>query len=149
MSAVHPWRTVPRRSKIIFLIAVFFVFANIGFANDTMDMGRQAPLRFWLGIVLPGIFAISYAFAGVTLRSQWWKAFAPIFAVQFVVMGGVAMLFPDPPPLTRMGEHELAIRFHSSAVTCRRSCRRSRRFSFRRWLLHPSEDDAEGTSPSL
>ena len=40
MSAVHPWRTVPRRVKIIFLLAVFFVFAIISFANDTMDMGR-------------------------------------------------------------------------------------------------------------
>ena len=109
MSAVRPWRTVPRRVKIIFLLAVFFVFAIIGFANDTMDMGRLAPFSFGLGVVLPGLFAIGYAFAGVTLRSQWWKAFVPIFAVQFVVMGGVAMLFPDPRPLTQMGAHELEI----------------------------------------
>jgi len=109
MSSVHPWRTVPRRVKIIFLLAVFFVFAIIGFANDTMDMGRLAPFNFGLGVVLPGLFAIGYAFAGVTLRSQWWKAFVPIFVVQFVVMGGVAMLFPDPRPLTQMGKQELEI----------------------------------------
>jgi hypothetical protein len=109
MSAVHPWRTVPRRVKIIFLLAVFFVFAIIGFANDTMGMGRQAPLRFWLGVVLPGLFALVYAFAGVTLRSKWWKAFLPIFAVQFVAMGALDKLLPDPSPLAQMGKHELEI----------------------------------------
>ena len=109
MNAVHPWRTVPRRSKITFLLAVFFVFAIIGFANDTMDMGRLAPFNFGLGVVLPGLFAIGYAFAGVTLRSQWWKAFVPIFVVQFVAMGALDKLLPDPPPLAQMGKHELEI----------------------------------------
>ena len=109
MSSGNLWRSVPRRSRIIFLLAVFFVFANIGFANDIMDMGRLAPFSFWLGVVLPGLFALGYAYAGVILRSQWWKAIVPIFAVQFVVMGVVAKLFPDPPPLAQMGKHELEI----------------------------------------
>ena len=109
MNAVHTWRTVPRRSRIVFLLAVFFVFAIIGFANDTMDMGRQAPLRFWLGIVLPGLFALGYAYSGVTLRSRWWKAFLPLFVVQIVAGGVQAKLFPDPPPLAQMGKHELEI----------------------------------------
>ena len=109
MSAVYPWRTVPRRSLIIFLLAVFFVFAIIGFANDTMDMGRLAPIRFWLGVVSPGLFAICYAYAGVILRSQFWKAFLPIFAVQLAVGSVLARLFPDPPLLAHMGEHELEI----------------------------------------
>jgi hypothetical protein len=109
MSSVNLWRTVPRRSRIIFLLAVFFVFANIGFANDIMDMGRLAPFNFWLGIVLPGLFALSYAYAGITLRAKWWKAFLPIFAVQFLAMALVAKLFPDPPPLAQMGKHELEI----------------------------------------
>jgi hypothetical protein len=109
MSAVHTWQTVPRRSRIIFLLAVFFVFAIIGFANDTMDMGRLAPVSFWLGVVLPGLFALVYAFAGVTLRSKWWKAFLPIFAVQFVAMGALDKLLPDPSPLAQMGKHELEI----------------------------------------
>ena len=94
---------------IVFLLAVFFVFAIIGFANDTMDMGRLAPIPFWLGIVLPGLFALGYAYSGVTLRSQWWKAFLPIFAVQFVLGGVLAKLFPNPPPLAQMGKHELEI----------------------------------------
>ena len=109
MSSGNLWRSVPRRSRIIFLLAVFFVFANIGFANDIMDMGRLTPFSFWLGVVLPGLFALGYAYAGVILRSQWWKAIVPIFAVQFVVMGVVAKLFPDPPPLVQMGKHELEI----------------------------------------
>ena len=109
MSTVQPWGAVPRRSMIVFLLAVFFVFAIIGFANDTMDMGRLAPIPFWLGIVLPGLFALGYAYSGVTLRSQWWKAFLPIFAVQFVLGGVLAKLFPNPPPLAQMGKHELEI----------------------------------------
>jgi hypothetical protein len=94
---------------MIFLLAVFCVFANVGFANDIMDMGRAVPLRFWLGVVVPGVFAILYAFAGVTLRSKFWMGFIPIFAVQFLIMALIGGKFPDPPHPAQYGVAEMKV----------------------------------------
>jgi len=48
MNALNPWGNTPKRSVIVFLVAVFFTFATIGFANDMINMGRQPPVRFAL-----------------------------------------------------------------------------------------------------
>jgi len=106
MDAVNPWRTTPRKSVVVFLLAVFFVFATFGFANDIIDMGRQPPLRFAVAVVLSGLFAVCYAFTGVTLRGQFWKAFLPLFALQFVLMGLLTNWLPDAPQPVQMGAAE-------------------------------------------
>jgi hypothetical protein len=98
-----PWQTTPRKAKYIFLAAVFFVFASLGFAGDIMDMGRQPPLRFAVSVVLSGLFAGSYAASGVALRKQFWKAFIPLFLLQFTCMGFLGHWFPDGPLLVSMG----------------------------------------------
>jgi hypothetical protein len=108
MDAVNPWRTTPRKSVVVFLLAVFFVFATFGFANDIIDMGRQPPLRFAVAIVLSGLFAVSYAVTGVSLRGQFWKAFLPLFALQFVIMGLLANWLPDAPQSAQLGAPETA-----------------------------------------
>ena len=46
MNALNPWGNTPKRSIVVFLVAVFFTFATIGFANDMINMGRQLPVRF-------------------------------------------------------------------------------------------------------
>jgi hypothetical protein len=91
---------------VVFLLAVFFVFATFGFANDIIDMGRQPPLRFAVAVVLSGLFAVSYAFTGVTLRGQFWKAFLPLFALQFAIMTLLANWLPDAAQPVRMGAAE-------------------------------------------
>jgi len=106
MNAANPWRTTPRKSVVVFLLAVFFVFATFGFANDVIDMGRQPPLRFAIGVLLSGLFAVSYAFTGVTLRGKFWKAFLPLFALQFVIMGLLTNWLPDAPQPVQMGPAE-------------------------------------------
>ncbi len=106
MQAAQLWRTVPTRSLIIFLLAVFFVFSILGFANDIMDLGRQSPLHLVLATIFPGVFAVSYAFAGVTLRSKFWKAFPFIFILQMVVMGALVNWLPDPPQAVQTLEVE-------------------------------------------
>jgi hypothetical protein len=108
MDAVNPWRTTPRKSVVVFLLAVFFVFATFGFANDIIDMGRQPPLRFAVAVVLSGLFAVSYAVTGVSLRGQFWKAFLPLFALQFVIMGLLANWLPDAPQPAQLGAPEIA-----------------------------------------
>ncbi len=107
MSRVSPWRTTPRKTIVIFLLAVFFTFASFGFAGDMMDLGRQPLLRFGLGVVLSGLFAVAYAATGTALRGQFWKATIPIFVVQFFVMGALVRWFPDAPRPGQLGAAEI------------------------------------------
>lgn len=88
---------MPRKSTLIFLAAVFFVFAGVGIANDVIDMGRQPPVRFGLAVLLTGLFAVAYAFSGVRLRRKFWIAFFPLFGLQFVCLAVLANRFPDAP----------------------------------------------------
>src|ERR1700732_4020687 len=109
------WRTFPRKSLVVFLLGVFFIFSTIGFAIDIMSMGREPTFRFVLEVLLSGVFAMSYAVTGFVLRKQSWKAFLPIFAVQFVLMNLLGNLFPDLPQATQMGAADIA-RLHSRLI---------------------------------
>jgi hypothetical protein len=81
------WRNVPKRSVAIFLVAVFFVFASFGVANDVIGLGLQSPVQYAITIALSGLFAVGYASAGMILRGRSWKVFIPLFLVQFACMG--------------------------------------------------------------
>lgn len=115
MNSFSTWRETPRKSAVIFLIAVFFVFASFGFASDSMDMGHQSPLRFAISVVLSGLFAVAYAASSIPLRSKFWMACIPIFIVQTVSMGVADRWFPDAPRPVQMGVAETA-RLHSRLV---------------------------------
>src|ERR1039457_2814099 len=97
MSNVDPWQTASRKSIVIFLLAVFFVFTTVAFANDIIDMGRQPPLRFAIAIVFTCLFAVAYAGTGIKLRNKSWTAFIPLFILQFAFMGLLNYWLPDPP----------------------------------------------------
>jgi hypothetical protein len=97
MKAVSPWKTTPRKISVIFLLAVFFTFTVIAFANDIMDMGHQPRSRFALAIVLSGLFAVAYAIGGITLRDKAWKAVIPLMVLQILTMITIANLIPDAP----------------------------------------------------
>lgn len=102
------WRTTPIKARVIFLLAVFFVFASMGFANDSMDMGRQPPLRFALWVLFSGLFPVCYAATGVALRGKFWKAFLPLFVLQFICMGLLGNYIPDGPRLAQLNATETA-----------------------------------------
>ena len=108
MNELSPWRDTPKRSVVVFLFAVFFTFTTIGIANDIINMGRQLPIRFALGVALSGLFAVSYAVAGISLRRHFWKAFLPLFTLQFVAMGLVSHWFPDIGQRVQMDAAETA-----------------------------------------
>jgi hypothetical protein len=97
MNAPNPWQSIPRKSIVIFLLAVFAVFAGVGFANDVIDMGRQPLPRFAVAVVLTGVFSVLYAGTGVVLRGRFWIAFLPLFGLQMVVMGALGHWLPDAP----------------------------------------------------
>ena len=113
IQSFDPWRETPRKFIVVFLLSVFFVFTTIGFADDIIAMGRQHSVRFVLGVVLSGLFAVLYVVMGISLRQKWWKAVLPIFVVQCVVMGWLALRFPDRPEPASMTAAELGrVRMH-------------------------------------
>ena len=97
MNTQSPWRATPRKTSVIFLLAVFFVFASFGFAIDSINMGHQRPLPFAVSVVISGLFAVAYALTGISLRSRWWMGTIPICIVQFITMGLLSRWFPDAP----------------------------------------------------
>ena len=121
MAGVNPWQNAPRRTIVVFLAAVFFIFSTIGFANDIIDLGRQPLIRFGISVVLSGLFSVAYAGTGITLRGRFWKAFLPLFALQFVVMGLINQWMPDAPHATQMdaaamGHMQLRLTFDGIAI---------------------------------
>jgi stage II sporulation SpoE-like protein len=96
------WKITPRRTSVIFLLAVFFIFATIGIANDVSDMGRTPARRFAISVVVIGLFAVGYATAGITLRRKFWYAFFPILLVQISCMAFLANVFPDAARLAQL-----------------------------------------------
>ena len=112
MNGYNPWLTSPRKSVVIFLLAVFFVFTTFGFATDIMSVGTEPPLRFGLGVLLSGFFAVCYAIAGISLRGQFWKAFLPLFTVHFALMALLGRFIPDSPQHVQISGAEME-RLHS------------------------------------
>jgi hypothetical protein len=108
MNPTSPWQNVPRRTVVIFFCAVFFTFVTLGFVNDSVDMGRQPPLRFGVAVVLSGLFAVFYAASGVILRGRFWKAFVPLFLLQILIMSLLNNWFPDAPQIAQLSAAETA-----------------------------------------
>lgn len=96
-STPNAWHAAPLLAKLVFLLAVFFLFAGIGIAVDVLNMGRQSTLHFAVSVVLFGLFAVGYAASGVILRGKILSALFPLMLVQFLCMGLVGYWLPDPP----------------------------------------------------
>ncbi len=108
MDSPNPWHTIPRSTAGIFLLAVFLIFTSLGVAGDIISMGRQSTPHYVLSVLLSGLFAASYAASGMLLRGRFWKAFVPLFLLQFLFNGLLANLLPDPPRPAHFGAPELA-----------------------------------------
>ena len=106
------WKSVPRKSIVLFLLGVFFLFSTLGFASDISEMGRQPTLRYVLSILISGVFPVMYAFAGFALRKQCWKIIFPLFVVHFLLINVLANQLPAPPLPAPMDAAEIA-RMHA------------------------------------
>jgi hypothetical protein len=102
MSTTNPLRNAPRRSVVIFLLAVFFTFIAMALASDIIAVGRQSSTRLGLSLFIAGSTAVCYAVAGITLRSKFWKAFFPLFALHMALLTLLGRKFPDSPHLKEM-----------------------------------------------
>jgi hypothetical protein len=106
------WRQFPLRSSVIFLLGVFLIFSTIPFVDDMTEMGREPALRLVLNVLITGGFCVLYAFAGLSLRSKWWKAFFPIFVVHVVLVNVVAARLPNLPQPQLMDAAQI-VKLHS------------------------------------
>lgn len=97
MDQVSRWESFPRRNLILFLLAVFFVFASFGFVSDSVDLGRQNTLRFALSVAVSGLFSVAYAGVAIRLRHKFWIPFIPLFLAHIGIMGVIANRLPDAP----------------------------------------------------
>lgn len=102
-----PWKSTPRRNIVIFLLAVFFVFASLGVVQDVMGLGRQRPAHFVVAVLMSGLFAVCYAAGGITLKNKFWIVFVPLFCLQFLVSGVISSKMPDAPAPAQYGAAEV------------------------------------------
>ena len=109
------WRTAPRWSIVVFLLAAFFIFASFGFVFDGMDMGRQSALCLAFSVVIIALFATSYAVAGITLRQRFWIPAVPLFILENICMVVLHNWLPEAPPLTHLDSVQLNS-FHNRLV---------------------------------
>lgn len=106
---INPWESIPRKTVIVFLASVFFIFTSVGFANDIIDMGREPILRFVLDVLSSGLFAVLYASFGIAFRRKFWIPFIPIFALQFFAMGLLQRSLPNKPLPSTMNISETGL----------------------------------------
>jgi len=109
------WKTVPRWAVVVFLLAVFCIFASFGFVFDGMDMERQSALGLAFSVVIIALFAISYAVSGITLRQRFWIAAVPLLILENICMALLYYWLPKAPPLTHLDSAQLS-GFHNRLV---------------------------------
>ena len=88
------WRNMPVSSTINFLLAVFFIFAPIGFIIDILNGGKLSIERVWLSVLYSGLVSIGYAFSFT--RNFWVLPFTIIFQFGFHFIPW-ARIFPGVP----------------------------------------------------
>jgi serine phosphatase RsbU (regulator of sigma subunit) len=92
---INTLSSIPLKSKVVLLLAVFCVFAGIGVAMDVAHLGRQPVLRFAGTVLVIGLFAVCYTATAILLRGKFWKAYLPLFVLQALCMGLLEIRFPE------------------------------------------------------
>jgi hypothetical protein len=109
------WKTAPRWSIVVFLLAAFSIFASFGFVFDGMDMGRQSALCLALSVLIIALFATSYAVAGITLRQRFWIPSVPLLILENICMALLHYWLPEAPSLTQLDSVQLSA-FHNRLI---------------------------------
>jgi sigma-B regulation protein RsbU (phosphoserine phosphatase) len=58
------WRSMPLRSHLLFLAAVFCLFSTLGFIIDIASMGRSSTRTLVLDVLFSGLLAVAWALTG-------------------------------------------------------------------------------------
>ena len=85
------WRDLGPRSFALFLGAVFFTFASLGFLVDVLALGRQSRSELIYTTLVTGLVSVSYAWCGT--RARKWIPVAILG--QIVLLSITPTLFPS------------------------------------------------------
>ena len=64
------WQKLPPSSMALLVLAIFFSFAPIGFANDISVNGRFPISRLLIAVITSGLLSAGVAYGA--MRNQWW-----------------------------------------------------------------------------
>ena len=73
------WKTLPTSSFLIFLAAVFCLFASLGFILDSRNPPETGASELALNVLVRSLFAVCWAFLGVR---RMFKSMIPLAAGQ-------------------------------------------------------------------
>lgn len=89
------WQTTTRGGRITIALAIFALFASLGFLTDVVALGRSSPERLVLVSLLSGGGALAYAVVAFT-NLRWMPAAVVIHVVLTVLL---PRLLPLRPPI--------------------------------------------------
>ena len=114
-SQPRAWKTAPRWTIVVFLLAAFFIFASFGFVFDGMDMGRQSALCLAFSVMIIALFATCYAVSGIILRQRFWMLTVPLLILENICMSLLHRWLPEAASPTHLDSVQLNS-FHSRLV---------------------------------
>jgi hypothetical protein len=79
------WRTLPRRSFLKLLIAIFFIFSINGFVNDIFNGYRLASWKLFSDVILFGLFAMLWVYC-IALHKYFILATATVVQVGYYIL---------------------------------------------------------------
>jgi len=92
------WRDLGPGSFALFLAAVFFTFASLGFLVDVLSLGRPSLAELTCTTLATGLISVAYAWAGT--RARKWLPL--VIGGQILVISFIPTLFPQTSgPLDR------------------------------------------------
>lgn len=89
------WHTSSRAGRVTLLLAIFALFASLGFLTDVSALGRSSPGRIVLVSLLSGAGAVAYAI--VAFRNVRWMP--AVVLVHVVLTVFLPRLMPLQPPV--------------------------------------------------
>ena len=89
------WQTTTRQGRLLLALAIFALFASLGFVTDVTALGRSTPGRIALFTLLSGGGALAYAL--VAFRDMRWMP--PVVGLHVLLMVLLPRLTPLQPPI--------------------------------------------------
>lgn len=90
------WKTLPNRSLLIFLAAVFCLFGSLGFIFDIMNPQATTVSELTVNVVVRSCLGVCWAFVGT--RGMF-KLMVPLVAVQVAVLWLLHRVYSNMPSL--------------------------------------------------
>jgi hypothetical protein len=108
------WQTTSVSGRVILGVAIFALFAALGFLTDVGDLGRSSPARLVVITVLAGGGALAYAIVAFRFI-RWMPA---VVAVHIVLSVVIPRLIALEPPIIADGAvaEQLSARLHWNVI---------------------------------